>query len=416
MTELDQRAPMSFTRRVNLWLSKFSSRATAKAYSDDLGLPHDDRDWEPSSPSRRGRTRGTFRKGVAFFPWCAARGLDPLSTVGLEQLQQWLHATSQAGLAKATRAHMLTAVREFYTAMQRQGIISVNPAALVDTNAAGVTGLDEDDQGLDLDVAQTRQLLTLARTSSAARRGAQYRDRDLAVLLVLAVTGARASEVTGLDLADYRRANPSSKATLRLHGKGGRMRTAELDAHVADDVDAWIRTRAAMLDRRVPAQPGQVSSERQPLFCTRTGARLSPGYLGDIMQRLARQEGSPLAGIADQLHPHALRAAFVTSALDAGVPIEEVAAAVGHTHIATTLRYDRRRKRRKTGAFRAVSGLVAEDHSDEAEEPGQSSSVAARLAAHDAEQLPGQTAVPVPGYDPVEPAGPVEGWPGAHFR
>lgn len=387
---LDAQNDIPFTRRLNLWLGKFSKEATAKAYADALGIPHEHRDFYDAAPvetpHRRGRKRGTFRKGVAFFPWCAEHGLDPLSNVGLEQVQQWVRDTEAAGLAKATRAHMLTSVREFYTAMRRQGVPVGNPAELVDTRAAGLTGHAEDDDQLYLDVAQMRQLLTLARTAPTPRRSEHYRERDLAVLLVLAVTGARASEVTGLNLADFRRPNPQSGGLLILHGKGGKTRTAPVDRHVADDIDAWLRRRAELLEHNVPVPAGHASSGEQPLFCTRTGKRLSAGYLGDIMQRLAATDVSPLAGIADQLHPHALRAAFVTAALDAGVPVEDVAAAVGHAHISTTLRYDRRRKQRKTGAFRAVSGLVAEDHSNNDEQDS-----ADTLATYDA--------VPLPGYD-----------------
>lgn len=409
MTTIAGRAPgdeaPDFARRLNLWLGKFDKPATAKAYADDLGIPHESRDFYAASavdtPKRRGRKRGTFRKGTAFFPWCAERGLDPLTNVGLEQIQQWLKDTAAAGLAKATRAHMLTSVREFYTAMQRQGLPVNNPAKLVDSRAAGLTGQADDDGQLELSVAETRQLLALARNAPTPRRSALYRERDLAVLLVLAVTGARASEVTGLDLADFKRPHPTSKATLRLKGKGGKIRAAEVDAHVADDIEAWIRVRADMLHRKTPVPAGQASAGDQPLFCTRTGARLDPGYLGDIMQRTAALDGSPLAGIADELHAHALRAAFVTAALDAGVPIEEVAAAVGHAHISTTLGYDRRRKKRRTGAFRAVSGLVADDHGAGVDvEPGQGdphADLAASLAAYDGQQLAGQTAVPVPG-------------------
>lgn len=386
----------SFERRLNLWLSKFTKASTATAYADDLGIPHEARDWytasAPGTPGRRGRRRGTFRRGVAFFPWCAAQGLDPLVDVGLEQLQQWLHATAEAGLAKATRARMLTSVREFYVAMQRQHLPVGNPAELVDSRAAGLTGRSEDDAQLELDAAAVRQLLALARTASPARRGAAFVARDLVVVELLAVTGARADELCGLDLGDYRRAHPAAAATLVLHGKGGKTRTAQIEAAVADDVDAWLRHRAAMLGRTAPAVAGQTSAGRQPLLCTRTGGRLHPGYLGDILQRLAGADGSPLAGIAEALHPHALRAAFVTLSLDAGVPIEEVAAAAGHAHISTTLGYDRRRRKRRTGAFRAVSGLLVVD--DLAEHPDVDP-VTAALAADDARQLAGQTSVPL---------------------
>ena len=360
-------------RHLNLWLGKFEKSRTQTAYADDLGLPHELRDWyaasDPATPGRRGRARGEFRRGVAFFPWCARRGLNPLTEVGLEQLQQWLQDTAEAGLAKSTRARMVTAVREFYTAMRRQGLPVGNPAALVDTRAAGLTGAATDDGQLDLTVAQVRQLLALARAGTEARRGPAYAARDLALLDVLAVTGARAAEVTGLDLADYRRAHPSAPGELVLHGKGGKLRTAQLDPHVADDLDQWLQHRAALLGHATPALAGQTGSGSQPLFCTRTGGRLATNYLGTVMRRLAAQDGSPLRGLADQLHPHALRAAFVTAALDAGVPIEEVAAAVGHEHISTTLQYDRRRRRRRSGAFRAVAGLVTDDQPDPSTAP-----------------------------------------------
>lgn len=360
-------------RRLNLWLSKFASAASAKSYADDLGMPHAWRAWDtasdPATPGRRGRRRSTFRRGTAFFDWCAARGLDPLATVGLEQLQQWLRDAEAAGLAKTTRAHMLTAVREFYRAMQQQGVPVGDPAALVDARAAELTGTREDDGQLHLDVAEVRQLLLLARRATRARRGAAYPQRDLAALLVLATTGARASEVTSLDLADYRRAHPSSGATLRLHGKGATIRTAQLDAASADELDRWLHQRSALLGQQhtlVP--PGQSPGGAQPLFCTRSGARLAPSELGRIMRRLAAQDGSPLAGLADQLHPHALRAAFATSALDAGVPIEQVAAAMGHAHISTTLGYDRRRKRRNSRAFAAVAAQVTPETDPPADE------------------------------------------------
>lgn len=378
---------VSFDRRVNLWLSKFASAHSAKSYADALGFPHKYRTFQHARPTD---TEGTFRRGAAFFTWCAARGLDPLSTVGLEQMQQWLRDVEATGLAKRTRAHMLTAVREFYTAMQRQGAVSTNPAALVDSRTAGLAGLSEDDDQLYLDAAQTRQLLTLARRGSG--RGQDlYRERDLALLLVLAVTGARASEVTGLRLADFRRPNPTSKATLRLHGKGHKIRTADLDPHVADDVEAWIARRADLLGgRHVPAHTDQAPTGDQWLFCTRTGKRLSTAQLGKILRTIASRDGSPLAGIADELHPHALRGAFVTNALDAGIPIDEVGAAAGHAHLSTTWRYDRRRKKRKTGAFRAVSGLVAEDHRDDDPDTNDAETQVAT-------RLDGQTAVP--GYD-----------------
>jgi len=362
-TPADDQAAVTLARRVNLWLGKFASPNTGRAYADDLGFPHELRDaaWHPApAPGSPTRGRRPLRRGVAFFPWCADRGLDPLHGVSLEEVQQWVRAIEAAGLAKRTRARMVTAAEEFYVAMQRQGLQLQNPVALVDRRAAELTGIDEDDDQVLLDVDQVRQLLTAARRGSGRGRDL-YRERDLVVLLILAVTGARASEVTGLDLSDYRRAAPGGKAELVLHGKGGKVRTAPIDAQVADDVDAWLRVRAERFGgSALPVPSGQAAAGRQPLLSTRTGARLTPSYLGHIIRTVARRDGCPLRGIATTLHPHALRAAFVTAALDARVPIDQVRSAVGHASISTTLRYDRRRNRRATQAFAVVSGLLTD--------------------------------------------------------
>jgi integrase/recombinase XerD len=42
--------------------------------------------------------------------------------------------------------------------------------------------------------------------------------------------------------------------------------------------------------------------------------------------------------------PHTLRHAFITAALDAGVPLRDVQEAASHAHARTTMRYDRGRQ------------------------------------------------------------------------
>ncbi len=46
------------------------------------------------------------------------------------------------------------------------------------------------------------------------------------------------------------------------------------------------------------------------------------------------------AGVPDRLaHPHALRAYWATHCLEAGVPVHEVSARLGHVDLRTTARY-----------------------------------------------------------------------------
>jgi integrase/recombinase XerD len=66
--------------------------------------------------------------------------------------------------------------------------------------------------------------------------------------------------------------------------------------------------------------------------------RLDRHGAGRIVRTTARR-----AGITKIVTPHALRHAFITAALDAGVPLRDVQEAASHPDPRTTMRYDRAR-------------------------------------------------------------------------
>ena len=61
------------------------------------------------------------------------------------------------------------------------------------------------------------------------------------------------------------------------------------------------------------------------------------------MARDGSSAGSRCAGIGKKVSPHTLRHAFITAALDAGVPLRDVQEAASHADPRTTIRYDRSR-------------------------------------------------------------------------
>jgi len=59
-------------------------------------------------------------------------------------------------------------------------------------------------------------------------------------------------------------------------------------------------------------------------------------------------------GLSEKITPHSARATFITEALEAGVPIEQMQNTVDHKNIATIRMYDKRRASyRESAAFRA---------------------------------------------------------------
>ena len=91
-----------------------------------------------------------------------------------------------------------------------------------------------------------------------------------------------------------------------------------------------------------------------PLFLARDGRRLDRHGAARIVRRAARR-----AGISKPIGPHTLRHAFITAALDAGVPLRDVQEAASHADPRTTIRYDRARGSLDRHATYIVAAYVA---------------------------------------------------------
>jgi integrase/recombinase XerD len=90
------------------------------------------------------------------------------------------------------------------------------------------------------------------------------------------------------------------------------------------------------------------------LFVAVAGGRLDRHAAARIVRRLARR-----AGITKRVGPHTLRHAFITAALDAGVPLRDVQQAASHADRRTTMRYDRARQSLDRHATYIVAAFIA---------------------------------------------------------
>ena len=91
-----------------------------------------------------------------------------------------------------------------------------------------------------------------------------------------------------------------------------------------------------------------------PIFIEADGRRVDRHAAGRIVRRIARR-----AGISKRVGPHTLRHAFITAALDAGVPLRDVQEAASHADPRTTMRYDRGRQSLDRHATYIVATFIA---------------------------------------------------------
>ena len=158
--------------------------------------------------------------------------------------------------------------------------------------------------------------------------------RDHALLRVLGDCGLRSAELRGLRARDLRRPRANARHyRLFVRDKGGREREVPVPHAALQALDVWTAVH--------PIARGVALLDEHPLF-VRLGrhAHEEPLPLSAIaVHRLVRRH-CLTAGVPDRLaHPHALRAYWATRCLEAGVPVHEVSARLGHVDLRTTARY-----------------------------------------------------------------------------
>ena len=121
-------------------------------------------------------------------------------------------------------------------------------------------------------------------------------------------------EVTGADIEHL--GLERGHRTLTVTRKGGKVVTIPLAPRTARAIDLAIGERT-----------------EGPVFLTADDRRLDRHGAARIVRRVTRR-----AGINKHVSPHTLRHAFITAALDAGVPLRDVQEAASHADPRTTMR------------------------------------------------------------------------------
>ena len=140
--------------------------------------------------------------------------------------------------------------------------------------------------------------------------------RDLAIIDLLASSGMRVGELVALNCDDI---NFNERECV-VFGKGNKERLVYFDARTKIHLQNY-------LDSRTDSNPALFVTLRAP------HNRLE---IGGVEIRL-RQLGQRLA--IPKVHPHKFRRTLATSAIDKGMPIEQVQQLLGHQKIDTTMHY-----------------------------------------------------------------------------
>jgi integrase/recombinase XerD len=215
----------------------------------------------------------------------------------------------KGGRSARTRARHLVTLRGFFQYLHQAGILTVNPAKLVDLPKSGLK-LPE-----VLDVNQVDRLLNVPDIKTPTGL------RDAAMLELIYAAGLRVSELIHLKVA----AVNLEAGFVRVLGKGGKERIVPIGRRAIQGIQKYIA------DGR-PLQLKQTTSHY--LFVARAGRPMTRQGFWKLLRRYAL-----LAGIQQRVTPHSLRHSFASHLLEGGADLRAVQTMLGHVDIATTQIY-----------------------------------------------------------------------------
>jgi integrase/recombinase XerC len=235
---------------------------------------------------------------------------EEVSDLDIRVLRSWLARLHSMGASRSTISRRASAARVFTAWAVRDGLLTSDPGALLASPKAH-RPLPE-----VLRVEEAAAVL-----AAAASDTSPVGLRNTTVVELLYATGARVSELCGIDVDDV----DSARHTVRLMGKGAKERTVPLGDPALSAVAAWQargRPRLATVD-----------SGPALLLGTR-GGRLGPR----AARQVVHDRLSAVPGVAD-LGPHGLRHTAATHLLEGGADLRSVQELLGHATLATTQIY-----------------------------------------------------------------------------
>ena len=245
--------------------------------------------------------QGRSRKTIAHYRLILGKMLAETNVsarrITVYHLRSYLAKGKERGLKDSTLAHHREVFSSFFGWLFREGLIERNPVI----NLGSIKVAKEQKQVFtDIDMEKMRQNCT--------------RVVDKAIITFLASTGCRVAELVGLD----RSALDLENLECVVRGKGNKERTVYLDNVTAMYVRNYLATRRD----RCPA-----------LFVTRDRKRFQTGGIRDMLKRLEERSG------VEHVHPHKFRRTLATNMAKRNLPIQTIAAILGHESIETTMEY-----------------------------------------------------------------------------
>ena len=244
-------------------------------------------------------------------------GSKPLSDVDPETVSEFETFLREAKLSNASISRVESTLRSFFRHLQQEYGYADPTLEIAPKKSA----------------RRLPKALTIAQIVSmidaALRDGQPMTVRDQAMLELLYSSGARVSELIGINLSDFSTIETDDGiiTTLKLRGKGSKERIVPLGSFAAKAIQNYmVRVR--------PDLAAKSSKTTPALFLNSRGSRISRQSAWQMVL-----DAAAAAGVTEHVSPHDFRHSYATHLLDGGADIRVVQELLGHASVTTTQIY-----------------------------------------------------------------------------
>lgn len=259
-------------------------------------------------------TESNYRRDVnRYLTWLERAGITDLKQVNARDVEAYVADLRRGvdgarALSTSSAARALVVARGLHKFGVAEGVLDADVAAEVTPPKQGEKLPDT------LSVQEVEALLESCPTETPVGV------RDRALLELLYATGARVSELLGLNVDDVQ----DSEGVITVTGKGNKQRLVPVGKHAQAAVSAYL----------VRVRPAFATGKSHALFLNTRGGALSRQSAWTVLKHAAQR-----AGIDKEISPHTLRHSFATHLLEGGADVRTVQELLGHASVTTTQIY-----------------------------------------------------------------------------
>lgn len=227
----------------------------------------------------------------------------PYNTISTTDIRLFLHGLKEQKLKISTLEQYRVAINAFFNWLVNEEYMERNPAKKIPP----------------YDVPETERE-PVTKVELEYLRMACATPREKALIDFLYSTGCRASECAAVELEDI---NWHDRSVKIRHGKGDKFRIVYFNAESEVSLKAYIKSKkheSVALFSRIRSPYGHITSKA----------------LEDEVKKIKERAG---VNVKTHVTPHVLRHTFATTAIDNGMPVDQVQMLLGHASLDTTMIY-----------------------------------------------------------------------------